>query len=575
MSGGSDEEATSSKTFENPVFDEFEDDNAEDVDMNIADELLLMMSTFCISHRLMQYILDLLIKFRVAGVPKTVYQLQNSCKLPASEIVELKDGYFSYFSICDNLKTLIDSGYLLVNSSLDLILNVDGLPLFRSSGLSTWPILMSIPELRLQCPLPVGFFCGFKKPDVATLLSKLCNELIELKASNFRHKTIEIAINNIIFVADASARILLQCIKSHNAKLGCAYCRVVGRRLEDRTVFLGYNHEPRSDSMYSLFKENNQTSLSPLCSVPGVQLSSSFPIDYQHLICLGLMRRLCNFYFSSIKGFKVPCKFSPSQIKEASAIVTSVRRYIPTEFSRKMRDFSELPFFKATEFRFLLLYIGPYVFRKLLRQDFYRHFLLLHFSIYSLSVHKAKSYVECSKACIHKFLDETVSLFSEKCLTYNFHLLSHLPDFVTLYGEIDRFSTFRFENYLSQLKKRIKPSSNVHKQINNSMLRLRKLNIYERESSLTYSDTEPNNCCLTPKGVIFVSHVNDGLVSGRLLKFCKDLYVYPYPSSTHNIGFYVITDVYITDVLPVTKCFCFPHKSRFVVVPYCNQFYHS
>ena len=162
-----------------------------------------------------------------------------------------------------------------------------------------------------------------------------------------------------------------------------------------------------------------------------------------------------------------------------------------------------------------------------------------------------------------------------KCMTYNFHLLSHLPDFVSLYGEIDGFSTFRFENYLHQLKKRIKPSSNIHTQIHNSMLRLREMNTFVRQSPVFYSDSAPNNCCLTAHGVIFVSSVNGARVSGHILKFVKDLYSFPYPSSSHDIGFYSLTNSYLTEIVPVKKCFCFPHKDRFVVVPYCNEEYFS
>ena len=52
------------------------------------------------------------------------------------------------------------------------------------------------------------------------------------------------------------------------------------------------------------------------------------------------------------------------------------------------------------------------------------------------------------------------------------------------------------------VKKRIRPSSNVHMQIHNNMLRLRDLNTFTRHSAVIYADSEPNNCCLTANAMV-------------------------------------------------------------------------
>ena len=319
-------------------------DSHEDKEENLtmAEELLIMMVTFCISHRLMQHILDLLIKFNVPDVPRNVYQLKKSCRIPPPAFETLTKGHFSYISIKDNLRYLIEKGTLLGKNCLNAVINIDGLPLFRSSSLCTWPILLSLPDLKLQYPLPIGFYCGFGKPDLSIITSKLCEELSELIKNDFIHQNVSIAIRKVLFVCDAPARAFLQCIKYHNARLGCPYCVVSGNRIDNRTVFLGFDHELRSDSRYSNFQENNQVILSPLCKIPGFGLATNFPIDYQHLICLGIMRRLCFFYFTSVKDFHLSCKLSATQIQQASDIVLRIRQHIPSEFCRNIRVFSEL-----------------------------------------------------------------------------------------------------------------------------------------------------------------------------------------------------------------------------------------
>ena len=86
-------------------------------ELTLAEELLMMMSIFCVSHRLMQHLLNLLNKHKVPDIHKTVYQLQKSCRLANPEIMELKHGHFSYFSI--NFIELIEKGLFYGKESLE------------------------------------------------------------------------------------------------------------------------------------------------------------------------------------------------------------------------------------------------------------------------------------------------------------------------------------------------------------------------------------------------------------------------------------------------------------------------
>jgi len=56
--------------------------------------------------------------------------------------------------------------------------------------------------------------------------------------------------------------------------------------------------------------------------------------------------------------------------------LSKLKRYIPQEFSRKMRSVNECKRYKATEFRFFLLYAGPIV-KGILSSKIYNYFITL------------------------------------------------------------------------------------------------------------------------------------------------------------------------------------------------------
>lgn len=75
---------------------------------------------------------------------------------------------------------------------------------------------------------------------------------------------------------------------------------------------------------------------------------------------------------------KLTVRLSRKQKKELSRKLDIVRKYVPNEFQRKIGPLVNARKWKATEFRFFLLYCGPLVLKNILRRELYRHFLLLH-----------------------------------------------------------------------------------------------------------------------------------------------------------------------------------------------------
>lgn len=101
--------------------------------------------------------------------------------------------------------------------------------------------------------------------------------------------------------------------------------------------------------------------------------------------------------------------------------------------------------------------MGPIVLKKL-NIAFYEHYLLLHCAI---TILMSDSYIEkfsCKfvESLLNTFIIHSDQLYGSEFIVYNVHILSHLPSDVEMYGSLDSFSAFPFENYLGQLKRLVR-----------------------------------------------------------------------------------------------------------------------
>ena len=100
---------------------------------------------------------------------------------------------------------------------------------------------------------------------------------------------------------------------------------------------------------------------------------SQFPLDYMHLVCLGVVRRLLNLW---LRG-PLKSRLSAKVVDSISSQLVKMRPNIPVEFARKPRSLREVDRWKATEFRQFLLYTGPVVLSSFFDSNTYNNFMLL------------------------------------------------------------------------------------------------------------------------------------------------------------------------------------------------------
>lgn len=202
--------------------------------------------------------------------------------------------------------------------------------------------------------------------------------------------------------------------------------------------------------------EGHHLGPSPLVAT-SLGMVSGFPLDYMHLVCLGVMRRLLYLW---LKG-PLACRLSGFQVKMLSEKLLKIRTSVPVEFARRPRSLKEVDRWKASEFRQFLLYTGPVLLKDLLHTAVYQHFLLLFVGVFILS-NKAllEEYTEYGNEALVLFVQHFGELYGEMYLSYNVHNLVHLAQDVKVHGNLDSFSAFKFENVMQKLKKLVrKPGS--------------------------------------------------------------------------------------------------------------------
>ena len=178
-------------------------------------------------------------------------------------------------------------------------------------------------------------------------------------------------------------------------------------------------------------------------------------LDYMHLVCLGVVRRLT---LAWLKG-PLNCRLPAKSVCDISRKLVDFRLYMPSEFCRRPRALSDIDRFKATEFRQLLLYTGVVAFRGILSDELYGHFMLLSCAIYCcLSPQLCYRYCAYANDLLVSFVQYAEKVYGSEFLVYNVHSLIHITDDVHNFGPLDSVSCFPFENYLRLLKKSVRSS---------------------------------------------------------------------------------------------------------------------
>lgn len=392
-------------------------------------------------------------------VPKDIRTILCEHKANHS-IVDIKNGSYLDLGIVNVIKPHLikQIKYIPDNTTIKLSFSIDGLPLAKSSKTQFWPILLSFVNIPLFVNkiFPIDIYHSFKsKPgDVNEFFRPFLNEIQNLITYGIKIENKKINFEIIHIVADAPAKAFLLNVKNHNGYFACNSCEVKGDFIDNKVCFLNLCAPLRTNESFRSKSntEYHKDGLSPLIEL-SLDITTIVVLDYMHCVCQGVMKRLLEFW---VRG-KKPIRIIEEKKDIISLSLLNIRKFVPSEFARLPRSLNDLEYWKATEFREFILYIGVIVLKSNLKKDLYDHFLLLFVSIRILCSNDiSQKYNNLASKLLKTFVQNYSSIYGPQFINYNVHSLIHLPFFTNLHGSLDNFSAFKYENYLQFLKKSMK-----------------------------------------------------------------------------------------------------------------------
>lgn len=229
-------------------------------------------------------------------LPKTYRTLMGTnTNIKTTQYSENTELY--YYSVSEVLKSnLLRYPREQISSltEVQLQLHFDGLPLYRSSTQTLWPLLVSFWNITPSIVFPLNLaMCANGKPDDTEYLSRTVDELNDVINNGIVVHGVNIPVSIVMVVADAPARSMIKKIKGHSGYHGCGRCKQRGVWVDNRVVYLEFeNLLPRTDEEFrnriDVHHHHPVAShgTSPLLPLP-IDMIMSFSIDYMHNVCLG------------------------------------------------------------------------------------------------------------------------------------------------------------------------------------------------------------------------------------------------------------------------------------------------
>jgi len=378
-------------------------------------------------------------------------------------ITNIGGGQYIHFGISHGLSHVLKNVASFQNLyALELWFNIDGLPVDKK-GKSFWPILCSfLLEFKLTNPFIVGAYFGKKKPySVQEYLQPFVEELNHLLAHGLTINDITLNIKIKGIIADAPARAFIKQIKGHSGYFACEKCTEEGDYLSGSISFPEGTAQLRTDESFVLrSNEEHHVGMSPLLEISSFGLVSCIPLDYMHLCCLGIMKKILHFMVrgSTVTNSYCSTRLSKDQIEKVNDRMDIVKQWLCRDFARVPQNLNEFNTYKATEFRQIMMYTGPFLFKNIVQHEVYNNFMIFNILMRLLSCKKTVyAQHEYAVALSKHFLSTFCNVYGRGNVSYNVHSIIHLPHDCKKYGVVDSFSSFPFENYLQHVKQIVQP----------------------------------------------------------------------------------------------------------------------
>ncbi|XP_065650686.1 uncharacterized protein LOC136078803 [Hydra vulgaris] len=223
------------------------------------------------------------------------------CTRRVVKAASLKNGNYIYFGIKQGIENILQVQDFN-STKINLICNVDGLLLFKSSAYQVWPILCQFGYFK---PFVVGLYGSEIKLCASELLADFAEELKTfILPKEIFGKVFNISL--LAITCDAPARALLKDTVEHSGYYACERCNLRGFYVNDCIVYdkchktvTNRNNADLKAGLYSQHYKDGRChhhTRTPLFDIKDLDMIQDFALDYMHLVNFGVMRRMLYYY---------------------------------------------------------------------------------------------------------------------------------------------------------------------------------------------------------------------------------------------------------------------------------------
>ncbi|CAB4005638.1 Hypothetical predicted protein [Paramuricea clavata] len=191
----------------------------------LGDDLAKWANDFQVKQNATDSLLKILKDSGYPNLPSSAHTLLNTTR---NVPLQNKSGMqYIYFPFARELVKNLNRYPSVITDAIDtleLSFNIDGLPLFKSSQKSLWPVLCGLANVKPATVFPVVLTYGKSKPDDLTFLEDMIRDLeyVLQHGLQFGGRTLSVTLRCI--VCDAPAQALVKGTKLYSGYFGCDKC---------------------------------------------------------------------------------------------------------------------------------------------------------------------------------------------------------------------------------------------------------------------------------------------------------------------------------------------------------------
>lgn len=368
---------------------------------------------------------------------------------------------------------------LMAESSIQLIITMDGIPLSDSSKTCLYPLVLYIYNLKedkkLMEKLPLfktftivnaenkNSNCTKLFQDYELMLAGFNDELPDLEDGFDTEWSSSTKIKIRMVIADAPCRHDLCNFLRYNGVFPCLRCYVIFKKNPDgsKKFPLPLSNSLQMRTMQQVEDAIKNLNLSPSkhwngvkgaspLQIPNFDLITGTIVDVMHAVFLGVYK---NMLIGYMERSDLDCYIN-NNVKLDKIDYRINQLNPPSTFMRKLRSIQEFRNYKSVELQNHLFYLCFFLFSGVIPDEYLSHLLLLSSAVFKLwSKHSTDQQIEQAKIEIDLYLVGLVSLkYDDWFIKYNCHILVHLYEDRKNHGPLYFINQYSLEGLLQVYK---------------------------------------------------------------------------------------------------------------------------